>query len=375
MPLFPTRPLRIQPYFGHRSRSRLVLSARALRMGESNFGKQGTLAAIGTMLGQFISHEVEGVDVSLVVHGKDGPILERTMASDSEGFVHFDVPLEPEWDLPEHPAWEVVHLHWNAPDGVNEVEAHVLAPGADGKLAVISDIDDTIIETGVTGGIGSVVQNLDRVFAQMPGQRTVVPGAATFYSELGNGSTASEKPDRPSERLTATKRPFFYVSSSPWNLFSYLVAIQQMRGLPLGPIKLRDWGLNRSTFGKSSHGGHKVAAIAEIIEMYPDMRFALIGDDTQGDLPAFGHAAKQFPGQIAGVFMRTVSAEVLSPEEEQAVAAIREADIPLWLGEDYETGLKFLRANGFTPSGETQQIVKTVDRVVNEDEVDAGDTA
>ena len=181
-------------------------------------------------------------------------------------------------------------------------------------------------------------------------------------SELG-GAGAQDGSEKPSERLTATRRPFFYVSSSPWNLFSYLVAFQRMRGLPLGPIKLRDWGLNRETFGKSSHGSHKVAAIADILAMYPDMQFALIGDDTQGDLPAFANAVSEFPGQIAAVFMRTVSGEALAPEEEEAIATIREADVPLWMGEDYETGLEFLAANGFTPSGETQQIVKTVDRV------------
>lgn len=363
MPLFPTRPLTIQPHFGHRSRSRLILSARALRMKEARFDRQSTLGAIGTMLGQFISHEVPGVEVTLEVKGKDGPILTHTVTSDDEGFVHFDVALEPEWDLPEHPAWEVAHLHWEGSEGGREeVDAHVLAPGADGRLAVISDIDDTIIETGITGGLGSVMENWDRVFAQMPGQRTIVPGAQDFYRELG-GAGPAESAAAPSERLTATKRPFFYVSSSPWNLFSYLVAFQRMRGLPLGPIKLRDWGLNRQTFGKSSHGDHKVGAIADILAMYPDMRFALIGDDTQGDLPAFANAVKQFPGQIAAVFMRTVSAEALAPSEEEAIAAIREGGIPLWMGEDYATGLEFLAANGFTPSGETQQIVKTVDRV------------
>ncbi len=362
MPLFPTRPLSIQPYFGHRSRSRLVLSARALRMKEANFERQSTLGAIGTMLGQFISHEVAGIPVTLKVQGKDGAILSHEMVSDEEGFVQFDVALEPEWALPEHPAWEVVHLHWEGDKGLQQVDAHVLAPGADGRLAVISDIDDTIIETGITGGIGSVARNWDRVFAQMPHQRTVVPGAATFYNEIG-GMEIEGGRETPSERLTAAKRPFFYVSSSPWNLFSYLVAFQRMRGLPLGPIKLRDWGLNRETFGKSSHGTHKVAAIAEILAMYPEMKFALIGDDTQGDFPAFANAVSQFPGQIAAVFMRTVSSEALAPEEEQAIATIRDAGIPLWMGEDYATGLEFLAANGFTPSGETQQIVKTVDRV------------
>ena len=362
MPIFPTRPLRIQPYFGHRSRSRLVLSGRALRVGDAKFEKQTGLAAIGTMLGQFISHEVEGVGVTLVVEGEDGTLLSHRVESDSEGYVHFDVPLEPEWDLPEHPTWEVAQLRWDAKDGAGEVDAHILAPGMDGRLAVISDIDDTIIETGITGGIGSVARNWKRVFARMPGQRTIVPGADTFYNELGDGAQ-DDGHKLAKKHMAATRRPFFYVSSSPWNLFSYLVAFQRMRNLPLGPIKLRDWGLNSQTFGKSSHGNHKTDAIADILEMYPDMNFALIGDDTQGDIPAFADVVKRFPDQIAAVFMRTISSENFTSEEEASLATIRATDIPLWMGADYATGLKFLRANGFTPSGETQQIVEAVDRV------------
>lgn len=366
MPLFPTRPLRVQPYFGHRSKSRLVLSARALRVSDADFGEQNGIAAIGTMLGQFISLEVEGVRVTLTVNGPDGPLLVEQAVSDREGFVHFDVELAPAWDLPAHPEWEIVQLGWDTAGGVQQVEAYVLAPGNDHKLAVISDIDDTIIETGITGGIGSVAKNWKRVFAQMPGHRTIVPGADTFYGELGDGGDPTGE-NRAKAHMPATKRPFFYVSSSPWNLFSYLVASQRMRNLPLGPIKLRDWGLDRETFGKSSHGSHKTDAIADILEMYPDMRFALIGDDTQGDLPAFAHVIEQFDGQVAAVFLRTVSSEAFAPAETAAVAAIRAAGIPLWMGEDYETGLEFLRANDFTPSGETQQIVKTVDRVAEED--------
>ncbi|MGB3796726.1 MAG: phosphatase domain-containing protein [Alteraurantiacibacter sp.] len=366
MPLIPTRPLRIQPYFGHRSRCRLILSARALRVADAQFEEQSGLAAIGTMLGQFISHEVEGVPVSLVVEGKDGPLLSAQADSDSEGFVHFDVELTPEWDLPQHPTWEIAQLHWDTEDGAQQVDAHILAPGMDGKLAVISDIDDTIIETGITGGIASVAKNWKRVFARMPGQRTIVPGADTFYNELGQSPQDADS-KLAKDQMAATRRPFFYVSSSPWNLFSYLVAFQRMRDLPLGPIKLRDWGLNRQTFGKSSHGSHKTDAIFEILEMYPDMNFALIGDDTQGDLPAFAEVVERFPNQIAAVFMRTVSAERFTPEEKASVSAIRETEIPLWMGEDYATGLEFLRANGFTPSGETQQIVEAVDRVDEED--------
>ena len=188
----------------------------------------------------------------------------------------------------------------------------MLAPGAVTKLAVISDIDDTIVETGITGGPKSVAKNWRRVLAELPDERIAVPGSDVFYGALGGGAVLAE-PGGAGVRHTATHRPFFYVSSSPWNLFSYLVAFQQSRNLPLGPLLLRDWGLNRATFGSGSHGEHKRAAIEGLLAFYPEMRFALIGDDTQGDLPAYADAVRHFPGRVVAVFIRTGSGP-LSPE-------------------------------------------------------------
>jgi len=87
-----------------------------------------------------------------------------------------------------------------------------------------------------------------------------VPGADLFYGELGGGHTVPPGELRPEKRIPATHRPFFYVSSSPWNLFSYIVAFQRAKGLPLGPLLLRDWGFNRATLAGGSHGDHKRAA-------------------------------------------------------------------------------------------------------------------
>ena len=358
---------RIQPYFGHRSCSRLVLTARALRSRESAFDSGSKWRAMRTMLSEFASHEVEGVKVRLTVDGPDGPLLDTTRATDKEGYVRFDVALEPAWDQPEHPAWEVVALHWENRDGPQSVEAHVLVPGTATDLAVISDIDDTIIETGITGGLGNIARNWQRIFAQLPHDRIAVPGAGNFYSALG-GEPLGPGEKGSAKRMTATRRPFFYVSSSPWNLFSYLVAFQRTKGLPLGPLKLRDWGLNRETFGSSSHGAHKTAAIEGILDMYPALSFALIGDDTQGDLPAFADAIETHPGRIVGVFLRKAAADPFSPEEVRAKAVIEEAGVPLWLGDDYATGVDFVRTLGTTPGGETEQIVKVVEDIAEADE-------
>lgn len=350
---------RLQPYFGHRSCERLVLSARALRSAPAAFGEGSRWRALRTMMAQFASREVEGVSVRLVVEGPDGPLLDCEEVSDREGFVHFNVPLDPPWDLPEHPVWEQAELHWFNSQGPQKVDAHILCPGKDSKLAVISDIDDTIIETGITGGVRNIARNWRRIFAELPHERIAVPGADAFYGHLAGG-VLEHGEKRGANRMTATHRPFFYISSSPWNLFSYLVAFQRTQGLPLGPLKLRDWGFNRETLGHSSHGEHKNAAIDSILGMYPNMQFALIGDDTQGDLPAFAHAAQRFPGRIAAVFLRKAAAEEFAPEELAAKTALEAAGIPLWLGQTYDEGMDFLDQLGFTPGGETEQIVKVV---------------
>lgn len=365
MDLFLAPPVRLQPYFGYRSRDRLVLGARALRARPPGFEKRGRLRAMRTMLAQFASREEAGVHVALEIE-VGGRILRHEAETDREGFVRFDLTLDPPFDLPPHPVWEVVALRWVNREGPQCIEAHVLAPGTDSRLAVISDIDDTIIETGVTGGMRAIARNWRRLLAELPDERMAVPGADAFYGSLGGGPVVGPDELRPERRIPATHRPFFYVSSSPWNLFSYLVAFQRAKGLPLGPLMLRDWGFDRATLGSSSHGMHKGAAIGAILGMYPEMRFALIGDDTQGDLPAYAHAVERHPARVAAIFIRTTALHALSPEEIAAKAAIEAAAVPLWLGDSFGVGEDFLATAGFTPGGETEQIVRAVERMPTE---------
>src|SRR5687768_7599974 len=355
MGLLLTPPVRLQPYFGYRSRDRLVLGARALRSGKPGFEKRGRLQAMRTMLAQFASREEAGVRVTLEIDVA-GVTMRHEAETNREGFVRFDLALDPPFDLPPHPVWEIVALRWFNRDGPQCVDGHVLAPGTDSWLAVISDIDDTIIETGITGGMRAIPRNWRRLLAELPDDRIAVPGAELFYGALGGGQLPPPGELRPGRRIPATHRPFFYVSSSPWNLFSYLVAFQRAKGLPLGPLLLRDWGFDRATFGSGSHGLHKSGAIDAILAMYPELRFALIGDDTQGDLPAYADAVARNPGRVAAIFNRTTAAQALSPEEVAGRTAIEAAGVPLWLGDSFATGQDFLAAAGFTPGGETEQI-------------------
>ncbi len=360
MALFPTKPVRIQPYFGYRTCERLMISARALRAPRPGFERSGRLRAVRTMLSQFASHEVAELPVELELRYRDGRSFHHQAVTDDEGFVHFDVAIEA-WELGAHSQWEVVTFHWDNGEGRQSVEGHVLAPGQDAALGVISDIDDTIIETGITSSFRAIARNWRRVVMELPDDRLLVPGADVFYNALGGGAVLHADEAHTGDRLPATHHPFFYVSSSPWNLYSYLVAFQKSRGLPLGPLMLRDWGLNRATFGSGSHGAHKIAAIADIVETYDAMQFALIGDDSQGDLTAFADVVASHPGRVRAVFIRRAG-DPLSPEELTAQAVIEAANVPLWLGDCFTAGQQFLNAIGLAHDGEAERIVEAVEK-------------
>jgi len=359
MGIFRRNPVRVQPYFGYRSHDRLILTGRTMRSLPPQFDQVGRWQSFRVMMSQFFSRQVANVRVTLCLTRADGADFDYEAASDEDGYFRFDIPLEGDWPYPAQTAWEVVRLGWDTTEGHRSVIGHVLVPGADASIGVISDIDDTIMETGITGGLHNVVRNWKRIFAQMPHERILVEGADVFYGAIGGGLSVPSAKQPTGSFIPATHRPFFYISSSPWNLFSYLVAFQRSRQMPLGALFLRSWGLNLETIGKKSHGAHKKRAISEILEHFADLRFAFIGDDTQGDLPAFAEAVAREPERIAAVFIRTTE-KALSEAELDAKRVIESFGVPLWLGNSYAVGRDFLRAAGVAPHGETSRIVETV---------------
>ena len=352
-------PVRIQPFFGYRSTRRVQLSVRAVRGEDPEFEQRGFLDNVRTMIEQYASHEVEGLEVTLEYEGGDGRTHRQTHRTDAEGFAHFSVPLKKPTALPLNTAWERSEVRWSPISGEEKggsTEAFILAPGRSANMGVISDIDDTILETGITGSVKAIARNWQRVLAQMPDQRELVPGARDLYSALGGGAHVDGHDAIPQAR----PRPVFYVSSSPWNLFSYLVTFKRQQDMPLGPVMLRDWGFNRETLGSKGHGSHKRSAIERILNEYPEMKFALVGDDTQKDLVAFSEIAASHTSQVAAIFIRRVSQEPLNELEQVSAKKIEQARVPFWIGEDYTQAITFLSEAGLESDHRLETLVKTV---------------
>jgi len=110
--------------------------------------------------------------------------------------------------------------------------------------------------------------------------------------------------------------PFFYVSSSPWNLFEVLAEFLELRKIPAGPLLLRDWGVSSVDPGEGGHAGHKTRHITTLLELYPALPFILVGDSGQEDPEIYHRAVRDHPERILAVYIRNVSRR---PERVEAI--------------------------------------------------------
>src|SRR5690606_19421099 len=197
--------------------------------------------------------------------------------------------------------------------------AHVLAPPASARFGVISDLDDTVIRTDAT----SLVRMLRATLFHNAHTRLPFEGVAAFYRALHDGATRGEA------------NPVFYVSSSPWNLFDLLVEFLQVRGIPLGPVMLRDWGISSATPLPTAHGPHKRSHIAQILSFYPHLPFLLIGDSGQEDPEIYRDIGAAHPERVLAIYIRNVARDPLRRKAVDALAKkVRSAGGTMVIAED-----------------------------------------
>jgi len=176
----------------------------------------------------------------------------------------------------------------------NSFKGETLVPPASFAYGVISDIDDTIMHTGVTSflkirvAFNTFFKNYDR--------RLPLKGAASLYQLLHRGSTGKNQ------------NPMFYLSNSPWNLYKYLEKFLDFHGFPKGPILLRDFPTPWDRTPKLKRP-HKVHELLNILKHYPTMNFILIGDSGEHDVDYYKDVAEQYPDRIMAIYLRSVNHE------------------------------------------------------------------
>ena len=113
----------------------------------------------------------------------------------------------------------------------------------------------------------------------------------------------------------------FYLSNSEQNLYPMLYRFLALNEFPSGPLFLRQYVHIRQYLWHKISGKkniHKRTILEKIIELFPDKKYILIGDNTQHDLEVYLELAKLHPNNIKYIIIREV---VTRPADRPVVLA------------------------------------------------------
>ena len=281
------RPLLVLPYLGFGNAHKLWIKGRVLD--EASFreqtGQDSSWSNLVALYRRLESDEVAGARVAAHFDGRRFETV-----TDSGGYFEFEIrssaPLAGgshriALELPE----------WTGADGQPiRASSEAFVPAATARFGIISDIDDTVLWTNVTNKLNMALM-MARTNAHT---RKPFKGVAAFYRALRDGAGGNEA------------NPLFYVSSSPWHLFGFLVDFLRLQDIPVGPLLLRELGM-RDVFKLTKHGNHKLEKIELILSFYPDMQFVLIGDSGEKDPEIYAEIVRRHPKQVRMIYIRNVN--------------------------------------------------------------------
>jgi phosphatidate phosphatase APP1 len=281
-------PLQIVTYRSYGTLHNMYVKGRVLK--DKNIrkaeGKDTLWNNLVVMYKRFESDEVPNATLQVEFQGKG-----HTVISDKEGY--FTSTFSAEKALVWEDMWhemnvELVAAPYSFKAGIVNT-ASVLVPPPDAEYGIISDIDDTVVETSAT----NLLAMARNTFFHNAHSRLPFAGVSEFYKSLQLGRNGKRN------------NPFFYVSSSPWNLYDLLIDFLDINDIPEGPLLLRDFGLDKNKEA-SSHMGHKYKEIKNILLTYPHLNFVLIGDSGQEDPKIYKEIVSNFPGRILAIYIRDV---------------------------------------------------------------------
>ncbi|WP_026837588.1 App1 family protein [Gillisia sp. JM1] len=324
----------ITPYRSYGTKNHLYILGRVLDDVPLKIVKdQSFFNTLKTTYKQFDSFEISYAKVELNIP----QFLDLKTEADREGYFLFEETFTEDLSSKANDeGWVTVNLLFKkSEDSIPSEErkhfqGEVLVPNDKAEYGIISDIDDTIIHTGVTSFLKwRLLKNslLTNAYKRIP-----FKGAADFYQKLHLGKNGENK------------NPVFYISNSPWNLYQYLKLFMDFNKFPKGPILLRNF---RTPFDRSikPEKPHKQKEIINILKTYPELKFILIGDSGEHDASIYTDIAAQYPDRILTIYLRSVNHK---RQMDRVRSIVTEFDTtPILMVDNSNDAEEHARQNGF----------------------------
>ena len=293
-------PLLILPYRGYANENNLWLKGRVLE--DENVFQGKSNSQIRNLLDSFKRFETDELADEIIRLKINGKSVQT--ATDEEGYFTFDMPWSPVKRADEN-RWVKVEVEMGKPDmPLLKKEGEIFVPAADAQYGIITDMDDTVLQTHVTSLFR--LKMLYSTFLEDAHQRLPMEGMVDLFKDMVVGANGKKE------------NPVFYVSNSPWNIYDILEEFLSLQNLPKGPLLLRDYGF----IPNDQFTNHKMNSIGRILRTYPNLPFVLLGDTASKDADHYIDLARKFPGQIAAVYIR----QTKNNKNAQRVARLVEAN-------------------------------------------------
>jgi phosphatidate phosphatase APP1 len=331
-------PLMLMPYLGYGTPEKLLLSGRVLedeglfRADDSDYTWQNLV----NMYRRFETDEVPAARIRALFQG-----VQKEVVTDQEGYYSLEInPIKPVEPQPWHEV-ELELLDPPSKDGQRILStAHVLVPATTATIGIISDVDDTIISTNVPNKLKMILTVT--LFNEQT--RKPLEGVAALYRALHKGKSGREQ------------NPLFYVSNSPWNLYTLLLEFLKVQEIPVGPLFLRDFG-NHMLFSSHDAHRHKTSNIKNILDTYPHLPFVLVGDSGEQDPEIYSQIVKEYPTRVRVIYIRSVNQDPSRIAAiDKLIEEVGETPCQLVLTSDSEFAAAHAAAAGLISSAELQAI-------------------
>jgi len=283
----------LQPYRGYGSPTRIFVIGRAFWQTT----ERDEVSELRDVVRRIRRRPVRGARIVARFYG-------ATIEVETDRDGYFRIEMAPGEPVPPDMRWHRLEIAMLAPARV-AAEAEVYVPPPESRFVVVSDIDDTVMHTGVVNKAAM----LWRLFVQDADDRTVFPGVSHLYRALHAGAGGDEA------------NAMLYVSRAPWGIYELLEEFFRRHEIPVGPILfLREWGISLRHPLPRRAVDHKLVLIEAMMALYAEMPFVLIGDSGQHDPEVYCRIARESGGRVRAVYIRDVAAR--GKERSAEVAAL-----------------------------------------------------
>jgi phosphatidate phosphatase APP1 len=272
----------LQLYRGYANEQELIVMGHVFKKEYSYDFQKKSFKNATSIVNLFQVKTIKNFDVYLK-YG-DSEIHTKTL---DDGYFKFCIPLEEEFDF----GWVEYEVSIKYENQKITATDSFIRPHK-GNLGIISDIDDTFLVSHTN----NFFKKLYILLFRNVNNRKIFEDVVSHYQALSSAGRNNKE----------EQNAFFYISSSEWNLYNFIVKFTKIHQLPRAVILLKDIKTSLTDFFMSGRGdhNHKFEKIKHVLEFYPHLKYVLLGDDSQQDPILYEQICKIFPVTVKAVYIR-----------------------------------------------------------------------